>query len=96
MADWPHAEGTRIEVASMVRTVAATADWTNLDFVELSRSFAWCRNQKEAAEKLVDFSAGAVTIQRAQEIVGKALEARLKIIGDQKSDFDVTAIRESK
>ena len=95
MADWPHAEGTRIEVASHVRAVAPKADWTNLDFVELSRSFAWCRSVKEAAEKLVDCSAGAVTTQRALEIIGQAVTARLKIIGDQKSDFDVTELRES-
>jgi len=90
MADWPKAEGTRIEVAGEIRAAAEGVDLPEYDDVALARSFAFCKDAKQAADKLVNATAGAVGMSKALEIIEKATAARRAIIADQKSNRDVS------
>jgi hypothetical protein len=98
-ADWPFAEGTRIEVGSEVKAVvtadAAMAQMVNaLPFVDIARSFAMCDSQAKAARKLEDLSAGKISADKAKEIVAKAYTQRMVRVKNIKSDQDVTIQRE--
>lgn len=98
-ADWPFAEGTRIEVGSEVKNVvvadASMAQVVNgLPFVDIARSFAMCDSQAKAARKLEDLSAGKISADKAREIVAKAYTQRMVRVKNIKSDQDVTIQRE--
>lgn len=95
MADWPKADGTRIEVGSEIARVAGDTDLKGLDVVDLARRFAWCDSQRAAQAALVELSGGGISTDKARELVEKALESRLKTVRDHKSDHDVTLEREA-
>ncbi len=94
MADWPKADGTRIELASSIKAVAGDADLSSVDMVELARSFAWCKSQREAVVKLVSMSGGKISSDKAADIIKAAYEHNHKRVRNNKSDQDVSQGRE--
>ncbi|MCC6574875.1 MAG: hypothetical protein IT462_13935 [Planctomycetes bacterium] len=94
MADWPKADGTRIELASSIKAVAGDADLGSVDMVELARSFAWCKTQRDAAVKLASLSGGKIASDKAEAIIKAAYEHNHKRVRNNKSDQDVTLGRE--
>ena len=94
MADWPKADGTRIELGSSIKAVAGDADLSSVDMVELARSFAWCKSQRDAAAKLAAMSGGKISADKAAAIIKAAYEHNHKRVRNNKSDQDVSSGRE--
>ncbi len=98
-AEWPFAEGTRIEVGPEVKNIVAAdaalaESLKDLAWVDIARQFAWCGSRDAAARKLQDLAAGKISADKARELVAKAHEARMKRVKNNKSDQDVTVQRE--